>query len=85
MVFLYFKDENFILGETMLFKGTAVVWREEDWYVAKCAENDIASQGHTLDEAIANLKEALALYYEDEEEEIPQYGDHFMTPLEVAF
>jgi hypothetical protein len=28
--------------------------------------NSIASQGKTIDEAIANLKEAISLYYEDE-------------------
>ena len=42
-----------------------VVWREEDWFVAMCVENNITSQGRTMDFAIENLKEALALYYED--------------------
>ena len=40
------------------------VWREGDWYVAQCLEVDVASQGETEDEALANLKEALELHYE---------------------
>ena len=41
---------------------TAAVHREEDWYVARCLEVDVASQGHTIDEALANLAEAVAPY-----------------------
>ena len=42
---------------------TASVWREDDWYVAQCLEVDVASQGKTEEEALANLQEALALYF----------------------
>jgi len=45
-------------------KFTASVWREGDWYVAQCLEVDVASQGRTEAEALKNLKEALALYFE---------------------
>jgi predicted RNase H-like HicB family nuclease len=40
------------------------VWREGNWYVAQCLEVDVASQGETEDEALANLKEALELHFE---------------------
>jgi predicted RNase H-like HicB family nuclease len=53
----------------MIFKGTIIIRREEEWFVATCIENNIASQGKTIDEATENLKEAIALYYEDELEE----------------
>lgn len=43
---------------------TASVWCEGDWYVAQCLEIDIASQGESEDEALANLKEALELHLE---------------------
>jgi predicted RNase H-like HicB family nuclease len=42
----------------------ATVWREGEWYVAQCLEIDIASQGTTEEEALANLKEALELHFE---------------------
>ena len=42
----------------------ASVWREGDWFVAQCLEVDVASQGETEEEALANLKEALELYFE---------------------
>ena len=42
----------------------ATVWREGDWFVSQCLEVDVASQGETEEEALANLKEALELYFE---------------------
>ena len=36
------------------------VWREGDWYVSQCLELDIASQGKTEEEALANASGALA-------------------------
>ncbi len=44
---------------------TAVVHREEAWYVAECPEVGVVSQGKTIEEAIANLKEATELYLEE--------------------
>lgn len=43
---------------------TATVWREGKWYVSQCLEVDVASQGETEDDALANLKEALELHFE---------------------
>ncbi len=44
---------------------TAVLHREGDWYVAECPEVGTVSQGGTIDEALANLKEATELYLEE--------------------
>lgn len=44
---------------------TAVVHQEDDLFVAECPEVGTVSQGHTMDEAIANLKEATELYLEE--------------------
>ncbi|MEK7141822.1 MAG: type II toxin-antitoxin system HicB family antitoxin [Patescibacteria group bacterium] len=44
----------------------AILWNEGSWYVAKCVEVEIASQGKTKKEALANLSEALSLYFSDE-------------------
>lgn len=43
---------------------SASVWREGEWFVAQCLEVDVASQGATEDEALANLTEALELHFE---------------------
>ena len=37
---------------------TAVLYKEEDVYVAECPEVGTVSQGKTVEEAVANLKEA---------------------------
>src|SRR5579862_5758218 len=42
----------------------ATVWREGKWYVSQCLEVDIASQGESEEEALANLKEALERHFE---------------------
>jgi predicted RNase H-like HicB family nuclease len=43
---------------------TAVIQRDEDWYVAFCPELDIASQGESVEEARRNLIEAIELFFE---------------------
>jgi predicted RNase H-like HicB family nuclease len=43
---------------------TVTIWREEDGYVSLCPELDIASQGDTVEEARANLQEAVDLFFE---------------------
>jgi predicted RNase H-like HicB family nuclease len=42
---------------------TASVTLEDDWYIAQCLEVDVASLGETAEQALANLGEALSLYF----------------------
>lgn len=61
---------------------TAILHRESALYVAECPEVGTVSQGTTLEEALANLKEATELYLEEfplEETERP-----LLTTFEVA-
>lgn len=44
---------------------TAVLQREENMYVAQCPEVGTVSQGHTVEEAVENLKEATEAYLEE--------------------
>ena len=43
---------------------TAIIEKDGDLYVALCPELDIASQGTTIEDAKANLKEAVELFLE---------------------
>lgn len=43
---------------------TAIIEKEGDGYVALCPELDVASQGGSVEEATANLKEAVDLFLE---------------------
>ncbi len=61
---------------------TAAVHQEEDWYVAQCLEVDVASQGLTVEEALANLAEAVGLYLEEVEDPA---GHITATPLVTSF
>ncbi len=44
---------------------TAIITREEDMYVAENPETGVVSHAKTIDEALANLKEAVELYLEE--------------------
>jgi predicted RNase H-like HicB family nuclease len=43
---------------------TYTITQEDDLFVAQCLEVDVASQGESPDEAVANLREALELHLE---------------------
>jgi predicted RNase H-like HicB family nuclease len=43
-----------------------VLYREDQFIVAQCLNVDVSSFGATRDEAVANLKEAVELYFEGE-------------------
>ena len=43
-----------------------VVYREAEFVVAQCLNVDVSSFGATREEAVANLKEAVELYFENE-------------------
>ena len=59
---------------------TAAVHQEEDWFIAQCLEVDIVSQGQSIQEALANLREAVELYFE----EFPE-AEVTTTPLVTSF
>jgi len=44
---------------------TPIIYKEEDMYIAECPEVGTVDQGETIEEAIANLKEATKLYLEE--------------------
>lgn len=61
---------------------TAAVVRDGEWYVARCLEVEVASQGESIDEALGNLREALELYFEDGD--LPVNLEHpLVTHIEV--
>lgn len=61
---------------------TAVLHREDDLYVAECPEIGTVSQGATVEEAVANLREATELYLE--EFPLPSGGKPLLTTFEAA-
>jgi predicted RNase H-like HicB family nuclease len=61
---------------------SAVLHREEDMYVAECPEVGTVSQGVTVEEALANLKEATELYLE--EFPLKEVEKPLLTTFEVA-
>lgn len=60
---------------------SAVVWQEEQWFVAECPEVGTTSQGETLQEALVNLKEATELYLEEFPQ--PAKGKPVLTTFEA--
>ncbi|MCX5724994.1 MAG: type II toxin-antitoxin system HicB family antitoxin [Nitrospirae bacterium] len=66
---------------------TAVVEKEGEGYVSLCPELDVASQGATVEEAMAHLKEAVELFLECADPEEVQRRVHtevFVTRFEAT-
>lgn len=72
----------------MTFRNfTALIEREDNGYVSLCPELDIASQGDSIEEAKANLVEAIELFWETaDKSEIKSriHNEVFITQLEVS-
>jgi predicted RNase H-like HicB family nuclease len=71
---------------TQSLRLTAIIEREDDGFVSLCPEFDIASQGSTVEEARANLVEALSLFFETaDSSEISRRlrSEIFITQVEV--
>lgn len=71
-----------------LFGFSIIVFKEGLSYSALCPEIDVASQGKSVDEAIANLKEALELHLEcltpaELQEVRKRQGTRLITTLEI--
>jgi len=62
---------------------TAVLHKEDDIYVAECPEVGTVSQGSTVEEAIAHLREATELYLE--EFPLPETGRTLLTTFEASY
>ena len=70
----------------MKYNLTAILTREDGGFVALCPELDVASQGATVEEAKANLREAVELFFEcASETEISQrvVSESFISTMEV--
>ncbi len=68
-------------------RWTAIIEREDDGYVSLCPELDIASQGDSIEEARANLIEALTLFFEtadSSEIEKRLHSEVLVTQVEVS-
>jgi predicted RNase H-like HicB family nuclease len=70
----------------MTYRFSALITQEEEWYVARCPELGVASQGKDVESARASLREAIELYLETwglPEEKAPQHQP-FWTFVEVS-
>ena len=81
-------DIVFTLPWRIVMKLTEFIEREGDWLVAHCPELGIASQGRTVQEASANLREAVNLFleYADEDEiKSRMTGEVYVSQFEAAY
>ena len=66
---------------------TAIVEKDGEVYVALCPEFDVVSQGASIEQATANLKEAVELFLEcADPQEIAkrQHGEVYVTRFEAV-
>jgi predicted RNase H-like HicB family nuclease len=51
-----------------------IVYQEGKYFVSQCLNVDVASFGETVDEAVTNLKEAVELYFENEQDALEYHA-----------
>jgi len=65
---------------------TAMIYRENEGFVAICPELDVASQGDSVEEASSNLREAVELFMETADASeigVRLRGELYVTSMEV--
>ena len=55
-----------------------VVWQEGKYFVSQCLNVNVASFGESIDDAVVNLKEAVELYFENEDFDLPKINRIFL-------
>jgi len=62
-----------------------VVYKEGRYYVSQCLNVDVSSFGNTIQEAIDNLNEALALYFDEpgSEAELPVINETLLGEISL--
>lgn len=53
------------ISDMKTHRFTAIVYKEDDVYIAECPEIGTVDQGETIEQAISGLKEAGRLYLEE--------------------
>lgn len=70
----------------MKYRFSALITKEDDWYVARCPELGVTSQGKDIESARSNLREAIELYLETwgTPDQQPAESQPFWTIVEVS-
>ncbi|MFI5092887.1 MAG: type II toxin-antitoxin system HicB family antitoxin [Candidatus Acidiferrum sp.] len=70
----------------MTYRFSALITKEDGWYVARCPELNVTTQGKDVESARASLGEAIELYLETWglPEETSTEGPSFWTTVEVS-
>ena len=79
-------DQERSWGKTEVKTFIVAITQESKFFVARCLELGVTSQGETLDEAKSNIKEAIELYIESFGiEDLPKESSRpFWTTVEIA-
>jgi predicted RNase H-like HicB family nuclease len=64
---------------------TAVLHFEDPWWVATCPEVGTVSQGQSIEEAVANLKESTEVYLEEFPLKDTEHSAKTIHPLVTTF
>ncbi len=64
-----------------------VVYREGKFFISRCLNVEVSSFGETLGEATLNLREALELYFEDEQARLSyqKIDESLMGEMNIEF
>jgi len=79
-----FHEPHIPKEKKMKKKFTAMLWPEEEMYIAQCMQVNVVSQGETEIKALANLQEALELYFEEPTAKLPQKMETIEVEINAA-
>jgi len=71
----------------MIYTSTVIISKEGKWFIARSAELGVVSQGKTIEQAKANLQEAIELYLEDKptQRRVLTKERPFVTSMDVHY
>lgn len=70
----------------MTYTCTTTIIQEGKWFVARCVELGVVSQGKTVEKAQENLREAVELYLDDKPRHRRFLSRHapFVTTMQIS-
>lgn len=66
-------------------KLKVIIYKDEEFYTAQCLDVDVATFGKTIAEAKHNIREALELYFDDEQVETSRRSNREVPTLQLVY
>jgi len=66
-------------------KLKVIIYKDEEFYTAQCIDVNVASFGRTILDAKKNIREALELYFDDEQVKTSRKSNREVPTLQLVY